>query len=128
MASTHHKSSVSAHGSTRSYSIGFALSLLLTFIAYAFVAKHTSSNHIELSHHLLIGIIMSMAVVQLFVQLIFFLHVGRESKPRWNLIMLLLAGTIVVIVVAGTLWVMSNLNYRMTPSEINTYINSQDSL
>lgn len=95
------------------YIVGFVLSIICTLIVYGLVNKHVSSNHSELSHHFLIAVIMIFALVQLFVQLIFFLHLGRENKPRWNLYALLFTGLIVTIFVAGTLWIMAHLNYNM---------------
>ena len=35
---------------------------------------------------------------------------------------------VVLILVFGTLWIMNNLNYRMTPQKINTYMQNQDNL
>lgn len=85
-------------------------------------------THQRLTADTVIGIILGLAVVQLFVQLIFFLHLGRESRPRWNLAMLLFAFMIIGIVAGGSLWIMSNLNVRMTPQQINKYMNDQDGL
>jgi cytochrome o ubiquinol oxidase operon protein cyoD len=60
---------------------------------------------------------------------VFFLHLGRESKPRWNLNALLFAVLVVVIIVFGSLWIMHNLNYHMqNPQQINKYLRSQGDL
>jgi hypothetical protein len=32
---------------------------------------------------------------------------------------------VVLILVFGSIWIMNNLNYRMTPEQINTYMNNQ---
>ena len=95
----------SSRGNLRTYVIGFALSIVLTLIAYALVVNEVWSSNV------LIAVIIGLAIVQLFVQLVFFLHLGRESKPRWNLIVLTFAVIVVVIVVLGSLWIMQNLNY-----------------
>ncbi len=117
-------------GSLRTYVSGFILSIILTLTAFAFVYLHVHSEHGTFSHHLLIPLIVVLAVAQLFVQLRFFLHVGRESKPRWNLMALIFAVIVVLIVVIGSLWIMSNLNYRMmsSPQLINKYLKSQGDL
>jgi cytochrome o ubiquinol oxidase subunit IV len=70
--------------------------------------------------------IVALALVQLFIQLIFFLHLGRESKPRWNLSALAFAVIVVVILVFGSLWIMASLDYHgghhSTPQTSDEYI------
>jgi cytochrome o ubiquinol oxidase subunit IV len=101
------------HGSLKSYIVGFGLSIALTLIAYVMVVKRLFSGKA------LVLAIMGLAVIQLYVQLYFFLHMGRESKPRWNLIVFLFMLLVLLIVVGGSLWIMYNLNYHtMSPSEI----------
>lgn len=94
-----------SHGSVKSYSIGFALSLLLTGAAYIIADRQLSDGWT------LIYTLAALAVTQLFVQLYFFLHLGRESKPRWNFTAFCFAAMVVVIVVFGSLWIMQNLDY-----------------
>jgi cytochrome o ubiquinol oxidase subunit IV len=90
----------------RSYIFGFGLSLLLSLAAYGLVAHHTSSRNV------LLFAIFSLAIIQLITQLVFFLHFGRESKPRWNLLVFSFALIVLVILVSGSLWIMYNLNYH----------------
>ena len=117
---------VSSHdtdrGTPRMYVTGFASSLVLTVTAYLFVTHHA------LSRRVLIGAIVALALVQFLVQLVFFLHLGRETKPRWKLAVFLFMIMVVLILVFGSLWIMTNLNYRMTPAQINTYMNNQSGL
>ncbi|MDB5161152.1 MAG: putative cytochrome ubiquinol oxidase chain cyoD, partial [Candidatus Saccharibacteria bacterium] len=105
-----------SQGSLTSYTVGFIYSLVLTFTAYIFISNHVFSGNA------LIGAIIALAIVQLLVQLVFFLHLDRESKPRWNLVVLLFALMVVLIVVIGSLWIMSNLNYHMDAHQSDTYI------
>lgn len=98
------------------YVTGFGLSLLLTLAAYLVVVKDV------VAMRLVLPIIVGLAIVQLFVQLLFFLHLGREPKPRWNLMAFLFMVLVVVIVVAGSLWIMQNLNYHMQGSEADSYM------
>jgi len=104
------------------YIIGFCLSLILTLAAYITVTNHVFSNPL-----LLIAVI-SLAMVQLIVQLFFFLHLGEEKKPRWNLQFLISTVGIILLVVIASLWIMSHLNYNMTPKEMNKYTQSQDGI
>lgn len=89
--------------------IGFVLSLLLTVAIYRFV------THRELTEFYLILAVVSFCVLQAFIQLFFFLHVGMESKPHWATITFLFTILVVVIVIGGTLWIMNNLNYNLMP-------------
>ena len=109
-------------GTLRTYVIGFVASIVLTLGAYLLVAHHL------LSRRLLIAAVIGLALVQFLVQLLFFLHLGRESKPRWKLMVALFMVMVVLILVFGSLWIMTNLNYRMSPEQINTYMNNQAGL
>jgi cytochrome o ubiquinol oxidase operon protein cyoD len=104
-----------------SYVTGFVSSIILTLVAYILVINHI------LSGTGLVAVIVGLAIVQLFVQLFFFLHVGNEAKPRWNLMALLFAGTVVIIVVFGSLWIMNNLNYNMMHDmDVKTYMHDHE--
>lgn len=97
--------------SVRAYIVGFILSILLTVGAYLLVSQHVNGDHSFLSHTVIVGIVLVLAVVQLIVQLLFFLHLGQEDKPRWNLRVLLFAVLVVVILIIGSIWIMKNLDY-----------------
>jgi cytochrome o ubiquinol oxidase operon protein cyoD len=58
----------------------------------------------------------------LLVQLIFFLHLGRGSNVRWNILVLSFASLVVIIIVTGSLWIMNNLDYHMGGHDMDTYI------
>lgn len=100
---SHHET---AQGSAKTYATGFALSIILTLAAYALVVKGIASGWA------LVFILAALAISQLLVQLVFFLHVGRESKPRWNLTVMAFAAMVVIILVFGSLWIMKNLQYN----------------
>lgn len=110
------------HGSVISYVFGFLFSVILTLTAYIFAEIHITSTHEALPHEILIPLLIGFAMVQLVVQLIFFLHVFNESKPRWNL--LFFVGTFmgVLLVVVMSIWIMNHLNYNMTPEQMKTHI------
>lgn len=108
-----------------SYAIGFVLSIALTLVAFMLVRQHVESGHVQLSHDIVTMGITGFAVVQLVVQLVFFLHLGQESRPRWNLVAFLFMLIVLIIVVFGSLWIMENLNYNMmemAPEESKQYM------
>ncbi len=102
------------------YSVGFALAVALTIVAYFAVVDRW------LDGAALTGMIMGLAVVQLLVQLVFFLHLGKK-RGSWNLTAVLFTLMILVIVVAGSLWIMHNMNYnmQMTPEQMNEYMRKE---
>lgn len=107
------------------YVIGFILSIILTLAAYLLVDQHVVSGHMAWGHSFLMVAVVALALVQMIVQLIFFLHLGRESKPYWNLIVFLYAFLLVTIIVIGSLWVMYHLNYNMMhmpPTQVDEYM------
>jgi cytochrome o ubiquinol oxidase operon protein cyoD len=107
-------------GLLASYVIGFAFSIGLTLIAYFGVTRSW------FSHGSVVFALLTLAIMQFAVQLFFFLHIGRETRPRWKLLMLFLAIIFVLIVVLGSIWIMYNLDYRMTPTQTQTYLHQQD--
>lgn len=100
-------------GTLRTYIIGFILSLLLTLAAPGFIWLHGYLHHAFPSHGMLGVFFVALALAQLFVQLVFFLHMGKEASPKWNLLALSFAAIVVMIVVGGTLWIMHDLDHNM---------------
>lgn len=113
--------------SYKSYISGFILSILLTLAAYFPVLKHVQTHHQAYSHSSLILFMLILAVVQLIVQSLLFLHVGKEGKPFWNSSIFLTTLSIVLIVVIASIWIMYHLNYNMTPQQQDQFIQSQES-
>src|SRR5437868_2379699 len=95
---------------TKSYIIGFSLSIALTLLAFGAWQLHEATSHVFPSHEQLAVAFITLAVVQLLVQVGFFLHVGHESS-WWQISALLFALLIVVFIVGGTLWIMTNLEH-----------------
>lgn len=108
--SAHSEQNHGGHGSMGQLMIGFALAAVLTVIPFALVM-----GEVDLSRTALIGIIMALAAVQIIVHLVYFLHVRSSSEEGWTLGSTLLAVIILFIVLAGSLWVMHNMNTNMMP-------------
>jgi cytochrome o ubiquinol oxidase operon protein cyoD len=90
-----------AHGSLKSYIIGFALSIILTIIPLVAVMNHM------LSKTGTIVLILIMAVLQFGVQLFFFMHVKEGENARWNIMALIFGLVILLTIVAGSIWIMT---------------------
>jgi cytochrome o ubiquinol oxidase operon protein cyoD len=107
-----------------SLTTGFLLALSLTLLAYLVVVNHW------LPAAWIFVAIVALAIAQLMVQLVFFLHFGREKKPRWNLTAFFFMLIFLFIIIAGSLWIMYNLNYNMmtmTPKQMDKYMQQQSS-
>jgi len=108
--------------SVMTYVLGFALSLVLTVLAYAIIVNNLLLGPIA------IAAILVLAITQFYVQVTLFLHVGQENKPRWNLSAFLFMLLVVFIVVGGSIWIMNNLNYNMmmSPEQMDDYMRIQN--
>lgn len=105
----------------RRYVIGFVTALVLTVGAFSLVMNHV------LTGGGLIAVLVVLALIQLGVQLVFFLHLGQEAKPRWQLTAFLFTVVMVSVIVAGSLWIMYHMNYNMmmTPQQMDAYMKKQ---
>ncbi len=99
------------HGTVKSYVFGFILSLVFTFIPFYLVVSQAVTGTI------LFAIILVFAFLQMAIQLFFFLHLGRGPKPMYNVSFLLGTFAAILIVVGGSVYIMSHLHYNMSPEE-----------
>lgn len=96
----HETAHAESHGSLKSYSIGFVCSIVLTIIPIAVVMNGWLEGVASKV------VLMGAAVLQFVVQLIFFMHLREEQKPRYNLMALILGLIIVLVIVVGSMWIM----------------------
>jgi cytochrome o ubiquinol oxidase operon protein cyoD len=98
------------HGSRREYWIGFILSVLLTAPAFGLVMSGVIADP-----RITAGIVMALAMVQIVVHMIYFLHMNTKSENGWTMLALIFTAIIVLIVISGSLWVMYHMNLNMMP-------------
>lgn len=101
----------SEHGTVKSYVIGFILSLLFTFIPYYMVVNQSIEGTA------LLVAILGFAVIQMIIQVVFFLHLGRGPKPYYNVTFLILTVVTILVVVGGSIVIMTNLHHNKAPSD-----------
>ena len=89
---------------------GFFLSFCLLVTAYFIAVRHV------LHHWPMLLTVMGLACVQAIAQLVLFLHVGLEAKPRWYALAFLFMLAILLTIIGGSLWIMYSLNYTMMPT------------
>ncbi|MCH2191543.1 MAG: cytochrome o ubiquinol oxidase subunit IV [Gammaproteobacteria bacterium] len=96
-----------AHGTVKEYIVGLILSIVLTAIPFAVVMNGGVSSGLTLV------LILLCAIAQVFVQLVFFLHMNTSSEQIWNTTSAVFIVLIVAIVVLGSIWIMQHLNHNM---------------
>jgi cytochrome o ubiquinol oxidase operon protein cyoD len=101
------------HGSLTGYLIGFGLSVVLTAIPFWLVMTGVLENAQATGFA-----IMILAVVQIVVHMIFFLHMDTRSEGGWTMMALIFTVVLVVITLVGSLWVMYHLNTNMMPTSV----------
>jgi cytochrome o ubiquinol oxidase operon protein cyoD len=96
---------------TEGYLLGMALAVLLT--GASFWAASTDLIYAP-GIPIALGV---LAVGQMGVHLVFFLHISTGPDNTNNILALAFGIMIVVLVVAGSLWIMANLNHNMMPMD-----------
>ena len=99
------------HGTVKSYVIGYVLSMIFTLIPYSLVVNQTVTGVA------LFITILLFAVIQMIIQVTFFLHLGRGPKPNWNMYFYISTVAIVTMVVVGSVVIIDNLHSYMSPSD-----------
>ena len=107
----HHHEDDGFHVSFKGYMTGFILSVVLTAIPFWLVmAKVLPSPKIT-------GfVILGFAAVQMVVHMIYFLHMNAKVEGGWSMLALLFTVALVVIMLAGSVWVMYHMNANMMPT------------
>ncbi|WP_435248937.1 cytochrome o ubiquinol oxidase subunit IV [Vibrio sp. nBUS_14] len=90
------------------YVKGFIASLILTIIPFYIVWSHALPS--TETYVILFG----CALVQIFVHFKYFLHMeAKSSDGRWNLVSLMFTVIVVLILIAGSVWIIYNMNVNM---------------
>ncbi|HEY2662076.1 MAG TPA: cytochrome o ubiquinol oxidase subunit IV [Caulobacteraceae bacterium] len=93
------------------YAVGFAIAAGLTAASFVLAANHW------LTPASLVAALVVLAIAQMIVHLIFFLHITTAPAQKTNILALLLTLLIISLVVIGSLWIMAQLNAHMVPMD-----------
>jgi cytochrome o ubiquinol oxidase operon protein cyoD len=93
------------------YCIGFGLAILLTATSF-FIA----GTNLVWQPSIPVALIV-LAIAQMGVHLVFFIHITTDPDNTNNILALAFGLLIVFLVVAGSLWIMANLNQNMPPMD-----------
>jgi len=93
------------------YCIGLGLAILLTATSF-FIA----GTNLVWQPSIPVALVV-LAIAQMGVHLVFFLHITTDPDNTNNIMALAFGLLIVFLVVAGSLWIMANLNQNMPPMD-----------
>ena len=110
----HHDDGPVSHSTFKGYMTGFVLAVILTAIPFWLVMAKVfdKPNTTAL-------VILAFAVVQIVVHMVYFLHMDAKSEGGWNMLALIFTLVLVVITLAGSLWVMYHMNTNMMPHSMH---------
>jgi cytochrome o ubiquinol oxidase operon protein cyoD len=109
-ADTHGHGDAPSHGSRRTYLTGFALSVILTAVPFWLVMTGAIADK-----QVAALVVMALALVQVIVHMIYFLHMNSRSEGGWTMMALIFTVVMVAIGLIGSLWVMHHMNLNMMP-------------
>jgi cytochrome o ubiquinol oxidase operon protein cyoD len=98
-------------GGVRGYLIGFVFATLLTGVSF-YIAQSTLVWQPSIPIALTV-----LAMAQMGVHLVFFLHLTSGPDNTNNALALAFGLLIVMLLVFGSLWIMTHLNHRMMPMQ-----------
>ena len=101
------------HGQILSGRLGYLIGLVLAAGLTA-TSFWVASTHALWGPGVPIGLCV-LAIAQMGIHLVFFLHVTSGPDNTNNVLALAFGILIVFLVVAGSLWIMANLNHNMQP-------------
>ena len=99
--------------------VGLAFSVALTVAAFLL-----GGTHLVYRPAVPVALIV-LAIAQMGVQLIFFLHVTTGPDNTNNVLALAFGCLVVFLLVAGSIWIMAHLNANMMPMQMNQLMQMQ---
>ena len=90
-----------------SYTVGLGLAILATIASFV-----VSQTNLLWPPGVAVGLLV-LAIAQIGVHLVFFLHLGSGSESTNNIVALAYGMWIVFLVIAGSIWIIANLHANM---------------
>jgi cytochrome o ubiquinol oxidase operon protein cyoD len=91
------------------YTVGVGLAILATIASFV-----VSQTNLLWPPGIPVGVIV-LALAQIGVHLVFFLHLGSGPDSTNNILALAFGLLIVFLVITGSIWIIANLNSNMMP-------------
>jgi cytochrome o ubiquinol oxidase subunit IV len=93
-----------------SYTVGLGLAIVATIASFV-----VSQTDLLWAPGIPVGLLV-LAIAQIGVHLVFFLHLGSGSESTNNILALAFGVIIVFLVIGGSIWIIANLNENTMPS------------
>jgi cytochrome o ubiquinol oxidase operon protein cyoD len=99
------------HSTFKGYAIGFVLAVILTAIPFWLVMNKVIADSSTLGF-----VVLGFAAVQVVVHMIYFLHMNTKVEGGWSMLAMLFTLMVLIIMMAGSIWVMYHMNKNMMPT------------
>jgi len=96
------------------YLIGFGLSVILTAVPFYLVMSGALESKTATAFAITL-----LAVTQIVVHMVYFLHLDAKSEAGWNMMALIFTAVILIIALTGSLWIMYHLKVNMMPMNMS---------
>jgi cytochrome o ubiquinol oxidase operon protein cyoD len=93
----------------RNYLVGLGFAVILTIASF-----WAAASHLIWGPAIPVALIV-LAIAQMGVHLVFFLHITTGPDNTNNVLALAFGVLVVFLIVAGSIWIMNNLNSNMMP-------------
>jgi cytochrome o ubiquinol oxidase operon protein cyoD len=93
------------------YLVGLGLAVLLTATSF-----YVAGTDLVWQPSIPVALVV-LAIAQMGVHLVFFLHVTTGPDSTNNVLALAFGVLIVILLMGGSLWIMANLNHNMMPMD-----------
>lgn len=95
------------HIMNKTHWIGFLLSIFFTIIPFLTVQYNLFEKNT------LLIIIVFCAIIQIYIHLVYFLHIQKMPHPEWSIISLIFTIFILFILILGSIWIMTHLHHNL---------------
>jgi cytochrome o ubiquinol oxidase subunit IV len=96
-----------------SYTAGLGLAILATIMSFI-----VAQTNLLWPPGIPVGLVV-LAIAQIGVHLVFFLHLGSGPDSTNNILALAFGVLIVFLIIAGSVWIIANLNSNMMPISVH---------
>lgn len=105
--SAHEETNGASYGK---YLVGFVLAVILTLLSFIPVMNGYLG---DLSTTFKVIYLIGLALIQIFVQIVFFLHLNHGPDAKWLVGTMWFGALCVLVIIGGSFWAMSHLNWNM---------------
>ena len=107
MSGNNHVNAHQDHGSAKQYVVGFIISIILTVIPF-FMVMNGGKKKGKTD-----AVMGNTMIAQVRVQLVWFVHMKRKKKKKWQVLAFWYTCVTIAILFIGSVWILSELHTFM---------------